>query len=105
MEQKSIIDEIKAYFKQVGKLLWQLPRQDYLAHLVVGMFIFIIFDKFMEGHLTILLALGVGVAKELVWDKWMGRGTPEVQDVVFTALGAILAYVANFLALGLIGLT
>lgn len=95
MEQETIFQSLKRYATNVFKLLWQLPRQDYLAHFIVGVFIFLLFDKIMEAHLVILVALGVGIAKELVYDLWMGRGTPEVQDVIFTVLGAIGVYLTT----------
>lgn len=37
-----------------------------------------------------LLALAVGVGKEVVWDKWMGRGTFDRKDLVADALGVLL---------------
>lgn len=37
-----------------------------------------------------VLAMAVGVGKELVWDKWMGRGTFDKKDLVADALGVLL---------------
>jgi hypothetical protein len=36
------------------------------------------------------IAILAGLAKELVWDKWMGKGTPSQMDFLFTLVGAIL---------------
>ena len=45
---------------------------------------------------AIALFLGVmaGVAKELIWDKWLGRGTPEFDDFLFSLWGAFAAMFA-----------
>lgn len=42
---------------------------------------------------AIALALGVvaGGAKELIWDKWLGRGTPEFDDFLYSLWGAFAA--------------
>jgi hypothetical protein len=41
--------------------------------------------------------LFIGVGKELIWDKWMKRGTFEWKDIWFDAWGAgcgtVLAYI------------
>jgi hypothetical protein len=34
------------------------------------------------------------VAKELIWDKWWGRGTPEFDDFLFSLWGAFSAMFA-----------
>ena len=36
----------------------------------------------------------IGGGKELVYDKWMGKGTPEWADLGYTVLGSITGYVA-----------
>ena len=36
------------------------------------------------------IAILAGLAKELVWDKRMGKGTPSQMDFLFTVIGAIL---------------
>lgn len=34
-----------------------------------------------------ILTVVAAVGKELVWDKWLGKGTPELDDVLFTIYG------------------
>lgn len=34
----------------------------------------------------------IGVGKELIYDKWMKQGTPEVKDALFTVAGSISGY-------------
>ena len=37
-------------------------------------------------------AVVIGGSKELVYDKWMGKGTPEWSDVGYTVLGSTIGY-------------
>jgi hypothetical protein len=55
----------------------------FAAYFVLGM---------KENPIYLGSGLGIlaGLAKELVWDKWMGKGTPSQMDFVFTLIGAIL---------------
>ena len=39
--------------------------------------------------IVILVAIGI----ELIYDKWMNKGTPEVMDVVWTTAGGIIAMI------------
>ena len=44
--------------------------------------------------LSVLIVGFVGWMKELVWDRWMGRGCYEVLDIVATAIGGIIGAVS-----------
>jgi len=35
----------------------------------------------------------IGAGKEIIYDKWMGRGTPELADAVYTVAGGVAGYV------------
>jgi hypothetical protein len=65
---------------------------------IVTLVIFaVIPHAYMWGYdKAIALFLGViaGVAKELIWDKWWGRGTPEFDDFLFSLWGAFSAMFA-----------
>ncbi len=39
---------------------------------------------------TMISVVAIGGAKELVYDKWMGKGTPEMQDFLYTSVVGIL---------------
>lgn len=57
----------------------------------------IIPHAYMWGYdKAIALFLGViaGGAKELIWDKWWGRGTPEFDDFLFSLYGAFVGMFA-----------
>jgi len=73
---------------------------DKIYHFMAGFFIFVfvlmIFDKFNPGtiYATVWgyrIVSIIGAAKELVWDKYMKRGVPELHDFLFTIAGAVIA--------------
>jgi drug/metabolite transporter superfamily protein YnfA len=39
----------------------------------------------------IFVATLVGAGKEIVWDWWMDRGNPDVDDFLYTILGAVVS--------------
>jgi len=47
-----------------------------------------------EKLLAITMGVGAAVAKEVIWDKWLGKGTPEFYDFVAGLNGA---FVGTFL--------
>ena len=69
---------------------------DKVKHIIAGMIIglitallirlFWIRDLMILGALVALIA---GAAKELIWDKWLGKGTPEFTDAWFTLWGGL----------------
>lgn len=60
--------------------------QDKLSHAFAGMAIAALLYPF--GLMASLVAVIVAaLAKELVWDGWLRRGTAEVTDVVATIAG------------------
>ena len=46
-------------------------------------------SDFKQSMTGIAWATGIGIGKEVIYDKWMGMGTPEVKDVGYTIAGAI----------------
>jgi len=76
----------------------QIPK-DKQSHLLAGSFI-----GFSTASLTInakpeisfICVLGsstlIGGGKELIYDKWMGKGTPEFKDFAYTVAGGITGY-------------
>jgi hypothetical protein len=82
---------MKIFGKEIGKDKWD--------HFHVGIaigFISSAFFTLFTYNVLILGAIGVGVTliaalgKELIWDKMLGKGTPEFLDVLFTVCGGIL---------------
>ena len=61
--------------------------KDKLYHFIGGLAIYIGLSFILESCICLLLVLLVGVLKELIYDLWLKKGTPEVLDAVATALG------------------
>lgn len=40
----------------------------------------------------LLLSIIAGALKEIVWDWWLGRGTPDIWDFWYTVLGGFWGY-------------
>ena len=80
-------------------------RADHYLHLVAGYLITIIASTLLLFVLPTILAiclaftLGVmvGIAKEVIWDYYLGRGTPELSDAIYTAIGAACVSVPQLL--------
>ena len=47
---------------------------------------------FVAAVLSLLFSIAIGCIKEL-WDRFTGKGAPEMLDAAMTALGAIIGYV------------
>jgi hypothetical protein len=41
--------------------------------------------------LAFIVALGATAAKELIWDKWLKLGTPQLMDFFWGFVGAVVA--------------
>lgn len=71
---------------------------DGLLHALASLFICALLGAFMPWWAAALATLAAGAAKELIYDKWMKRGTAEWKDIVAdlagTAMGA-LALIAH----------
>lgn len=74
--------------------IWQI-RDDTISHMLLGIAGAAWFLPF--GLLAAAAAVAViAIGKEVIWDWWLGRGTPEVRDTVNTMLGgaALLGWYA-----------
>jgi hypothetical protein len=80
-------------------------RQDHFKHLVAGYGIALISSALLvqvicslwAASLAMSIGVLVGIAKELVYDKWMDRGTPELSDVYWTTTGSFAAVLPQFI--------
>lgn len=63
-----------------------------IAGAVIGLISALLIRHFwIKGAMILgsLLALLAGMAKELIWDKWLGKGTSEFADAWFTLWGGL----------------
>jgi hypothetical protein len=80
-------------------------REDHFKHLIAGYGITLISSAMLvqvigslwATSLGISIGILVGIAKELVYDKWMERGTPELSDVYWTTAGSFTAGLPQFI--------
>lgn len=79
-----MIQRILNYFKTDG-----------LLHLMCRAVLCIILSAFVHVWTSVLITLGVGALKELIWDYALKKGTCELRDIVAdvtgTAAGAACA--------------
>lgn len=80
------------------KLFNKYTRRDYLLHLIAGTYIYLLVCLLTSNNLLAMLSvILIGVGKELVYDKWLGRGTPEIEDAIITILGGVVILIYNLL--------
>jgi len=78
-----------------------MTDRDKLLHIIVSIIgvgiLFAIFSIVFNKRDSLIIAgiamFYVGIFKEIVWDKIMEKGTPEVMDVVANTIGIIIAVV------------
>ena len=64
--------------------------QDGLAHILASLVLCTVLGVFLPLWAAVIIALAVGIIKELVWDKLLKKGTAEWRDMVSDAVGIAL---------------
>lgn len=77
-------------------LLSKLPH-DKALHLIGGLLIFCVVAFLTAPLLGLVVSCAVGILKEVVYDKIMQKGQPDILDAVATAGGAALGFLCTFL--------
>ncbi|MDI9470783.1 MAG: hypothetical protein QM296_11365 [Bacillota bacterium] len=70
--------------------------QDKVGHFLIGAGISLVVGGLVDPDTGLIAATVAGVAKEVVWDKLLARGTPEFMDALATAAGGVLGYLLHF---------
>lgn len=63
--------------------------KDKLYHLIAGFAIALIFGLF-NPIIGLVIAISAGMAKDVVWDLYLKKGTFEWLDIGATAVGAVI---------------
>ena len=64
--------------------------QDGLLHIVVCSILVSALNIVMPLWLAVVITAVVGVAKEVVYDKWLKKGTFEIKDLVCDLIGILI---------------
>lgn len=73
----------------MNKILDYLTR-DRLLHIVFSAALVVIFNWVFSWVFAVILALLIGLGKEFIWDKFLGKGTFDVNDIICDVIGIIL---------------
>ena len=64
--------------------------QDGLLHILCCIFLVSVIDIVLPLWVAIIATVVIGLAKEFVWDKWIGRGTFDKKDLLCDLVGIII---------------
>ncbi len=85
------MERIKQLFSKLNKV-----PNDKLLHFFYGTILsFIGFTLVGDGTLVVVAA--IAAAKELVWDKAMGKGNCEMADFIYTTVPAVMMLIVKYL--------
>lgn len=64
--------------------------QDGLLHILCSIVLVRVIDIFFPLWVAIISTVVIGLAKELIWDKWLGKGTFDKKDLLCDLIGIII---------------
>lgn len=64
--------------------------QDGLLHILCSIVLVRVIDNFFPLWVAIIATVVIGLAKELIWDKWLGKGTFDKKDLLCDLIGIII---------------
>ena len=76
-------------------------KKDKLYHLIAGFAISLIFGLF-NPIAGLIIAVGAGFTKDVVWDLYLKKGTFEVLDIFFTGVGGVIGMVVAIILTNLL---
>ena len=72
--------------QRIKKLFTKLFPYDKLLHFCFGLILSLILSSFFMWWQSLLIVLSLAVSVEL-YDKYSGKGTPEIMDIVYALIG------------------
>lgn len=63
---------------------------DGLAHIIVSAVLLLILQVIFPWDISVLVTLFIGIAKEMIYDKWMKKGTPQWKDIICDIVGIVI---------------
>lgn len=87
---KNMINKVKEFFSRIGygiknvfQAILDWVKMDGLLHFIVCMALcFILHATGMSMLINALIVFVIGILKEVVWDKLLGKGVFEYKDIV-----------------------
>ncbi len=76
-------------------ILNKIPK-DKLLHFFVGSVVLFLLLLFFSTLFSVAIVVFIAAIKEIVYDDFYGKGTPEIQDFIYTVLPCIF-YLINTL--------
>lgn len=70
---------------------------DGLAHMLVSLILCAVLAAFMPVWIAALVAIAIGFIKELVWDRWLKKGTAEWRDIIADVVGIVWSVIIEIL--------
>lgn len=64
--------------------------QDGLLHIILSSLIAAILSLFLPIWVAAIITFAIGLAKELVYDLWLKKGTCELKDLICDVVGIII---------------
>lgn len=64
--------------------------QDGLLHIICCAVLVGVINLFAPLWVAIIATVVIGVGKEVVWDKWLGRGTFDKKDLLCDLVGILI---------------
>lgn len=68
-------------------------NRDLVLHFFAGVVLGLVGWGLVSPQAGVLLSLVVGAGKEIVWDLFLRRGTPDVADFGLTLAGGVTVYI------------
>lgn len=65
-------------------------RKDDLLHILFSVIIMTVLKLLLPWWIAAILTMFVGILKELIWDKWLKKGTPEWRDIISDFIGILI---------------
>lgn len=63
---------------------------DGLAHIIVSAVLLLILQVIFPWDISVLVTLFIGIAKEMIYDKCMKKGTPQWKDIICDIVGIVI---------------
>lgn len=73
----------------IGKILSWFGT-DGLAHIIVSAVLLLILQVIFPWDISVLVTLFIGIAKEMIYDKRMKKGTPQWKDIICDIVGIVI---------------